>query len=300
MQDFATSFSNFFFAKIDTIHVALHTQSTLTSTTFTDHHPTPGVSQLHSLPVATTSDIRNLLNKSPTTSCALGPLPTWLLKDVTDTFIHFLTRFVNSSITSSIVPHCLKHANVTPVLNKANRDHNNMNWYRSISNLPFVSKLIERYVTRCLIKHLTDNTLLERYQSAYKSHNYTETALVLVQNDIIEALDRRYGVILVLLDMSAAFDTVDHGILLSRLKQRFGMSGPALTWMRPYLSDKWQSVNVPGGAFIKSSVACSVTQGSVLGPLLFSMYTAPKGDIIRRHNLSFHLYADDTQLYIKF
>ena len=78
------------------------------------------------------------------------------------------------------------------------------------------------------------------------------------------------------------------------------LSGPALMWMRSYLSDRSQSVNVPGGASGKSSVACGFPQGSVLGPLLFSMYTAPIGDIIRPHNLSFHLYADDTQLYIKF
>ena len=106
-------------------------------------------------------------------------------------------------------------------------------------------------------------------------------------------------------DMSATFDTVDLEILISRLEQRFGMSGRALTWMRSYdsyLSDRSQSVNVPGGASSKSSVACGVPQGSVLGPLVFSMYTAPIGNIIRRHSLSFHLYdyADDTQLYITF
>ena len=178
---------------------------------------------------------------SPTTSCALDPLPTWLLKDISDTLIPFLTRLVNSSIASSVVPHCLKHANVIPVLKKANLDHNTItNSYRPISNLPFVSKLLERYVTRCLIKHLTDSNLLERYQSAYKSHHSMETALVLVQKDIIEALDQRYGIILVLLDISAAFDTVDNEILLSRLEQHFRMSGPALMWMRSYLTGRSQ------------------------------------------------------------
>ena len=144
--------------------LALRTQSTLTSSTITDQHPIPCGSQLHSIPAATTSDIRNLLNKSPTTSCALDPLPTWLLKYISDTLIPFLTRFVNSSITSSVVPRCLKHANVIPVLKKANLDHNNMNRYRPIANMPFVSNLLERYVTRCLIKHLTYNNLLGRYQ----------------------------------------------------------------------------------------------------------------------------------------
>ena len=158
-----------------------------------------------------------------------------------------------------------------------NLDHNNMNCYRPVSNLPFVSKLLEIYVTRCLITHLIDNNLLERYQSAYMSHHSTETALVFVQNDILDALDRRYGVIQVLLDMSAAFDTVDHEILLSRLEQHFGMSGPALMWMRSFLSDRWQSVNVPGGA--SSNVVCGVPQDLLLGPLLFSTYTPPIGDL---------------------
>ena len=124
-----------------------------------------------------------------------------------------------------------------------------------------------------MIKHLTDNNLLERHQSvsteiastetastetASTETASTETAFVLVQNDIPEALDRRCGIILVLLDMSAAFDTVEYEILLSRLKQRFGMSGPALMWMRSYLSDRSQSVNLPGGVSSKSSVACGV------------------------------------------
>ena len=160
------------------------------------------------------------------------------------------------------------------MLKKVNLDHNNINCYRPISNLPFVSKLLERYVTRCVIKHLSDNNLLERYQSAYRSHQSTETVLVLVQNDILEALDWRYSIILVLLDMSAAFDTVDNEILLSQLEQCFRMSGPVVMWMQSYLSDRWQSVNVPGGASSTSSIACSVPQGSVLGPLLFSVHSS--------------------------
>ena len=139
---------------------------------------------------------------------------------------------------------------------------------------------------------MTANNLLERHQSAYKSHHSTETALVLVQNDILGAVDRRFGVILVLPDMSAAFDRVNHEIRLSRLEHRYGMAGSVLAWMRSYLTDRSQCVYLQGGASSKTGVACGVPQGSA--------YTAPIGGIIRRHNLGFHLYADDTQLYIKF
>jgi hypothetical protein len=98
--------------------------------------------------------------------------------------------------------------------------------------------------------------------------------------------------------MSAAFDTVNHEILFSRLEHCYGMAGSVLASMRSYLTDRSQCVYLQGGASSKTGVACGVPQGSVLGPLLFSV--APIGDIIRRHNLGFHLYADDTQLYIKF
>ena len=134
--------------------------------------------------------------KSPTTSCVLDPLPTWLLKDMSDNVVPFQRQLINTSIASGVVPCCLKHANDTHVPKKANIDQDNMNNYRPISNFPFVSKLLERYVARCLLDHMTANNLLERYQSAYKSHHSTETALVLVQNDTVGALGRRGGVIL--------------------------------------------------------------------------------------------------------
>ena len=118
---------------------------------------------------------------------------------MSDNAVPFLTKLINSSIASGVVPCCLKHANDTPVPKKANIDQDNMNSYRPISNLPFISKLLERNVACCLLDHMTANNLFERHQSAYKSHHSTETALVLVQNDILGALDRRFGVILVLL-----------------------------------------------------------------------------------------------------
>ena len=118
-HDLATRFPTFFLAKIGTIHVAYHTYFTLTSTSTTDHHhPTFCVSWLQSLLTATTSD--NLLNKSPTTSCMIDLLPTWLLKDVIHNLVPFLAQLINSLIVSGVVPCCLKHGNVTPVLKKAN------------------------------------------------------------------------------------------------------------------------------------------------------------------------------------
>ena len=103
--------------------------------------------------------------------------------------------------------------------------------------------------------------------------------------------------ILLLLDLSAAFDTVDHCILLSRLSSRFGIGGTALEWFRPYLSDRTQFVNVNGSTSERHVLQFGVPQGSVLGPLLYSLYTSPLSDIPNKHGLSFHFYADFMDFY---
>ena len=100
--------------------------------------------------------------------------------------------------------------------------------------------------------------------------------------------------------MSAAFDTVDHDVLVTRLEQRFGVTGCAIAWIKSYLSDRSQSVKIHGSVSDDTPLVFGVPQGSALGPILFTMYTTPIGDIIRRHQLNFHLYADDTQLYVNF
>ena len=114
------------------------------------------------------------------------------------------------------------------------------------------------------------------------------------------AVDESGGVILVLLDLSAAFDTIDHTTLLNLLRDRFGIHESALEWIKSYLSDREQCVLINGETSSKLKLSFGVPHGSVLGPILFTIYTTPLGDIVRRHGLTFHLYADDTQIYLAF
>ncbi len=152
-------------------------------------------------------------------------------------------------------------------------------------------------VAERLSDHLAVNDLCEPFQSAYRCHHSTETALIRVYNDIMRALDGGKVGVLVMLDLSAAFDTVDHAQLLDRL-HAIGVWGKALSWFRSYLNERHQQVVIEGSRSSGAGLSCGVPQGSVLGPLLFSVYTSPLGSIIRSHGLDFHLYADDSQLYI--
>ena len=137
-------------------------------------------------------------------------------------------------------------------------------------------------------------------QSAYRQNHSTETALLKVHSDILSAVDNGCVVVLVLLDLTAAFDTIDHGILLSRLMHRFGVTGAALDWLRSYLADRKQLVRIGSDNSSPTSVPFGVPQGSVLGPLLFTAYITPLGDLIRKYGLEYHLYADDMHIYVSF
>ena len=203
-------------------------------------------------------------------------------------------------------PAVLKGAVLRPLLKKANLTLTLLN-YHPVSNLSFLSKVIERCVCPQLVSFSKSSNNMEPLQSAYRTNHSTETALLKVQTDILDAIDNKSVMCLVLLDLSAAFNTVNHSILLNRLKYHFGLGGKILQWIEDYLIGCTQRVIIdndgegePRAESSKTTLSQGVPQGSVLGPVLFLLYTAPLGDICHRHRILFHSYADDQQTYLSF
>ena len=261
---------------------------------------------LETFSLVTEQQVKNIILKAPKKSCMLDPVPTYLVHECFDDLIPTITAIINESLVSGIVPPPFKQAIVLPLLKKPNLDRNVLKNYRPVSSLHFLSKILEKVVLQQLSDHLNATDTLEPFHSAYKADHSTETLLLRVTNDLLMACDRGSVSILSLLDLSAAFDTLDHNILLKRLTLSFGISAVVLRWLESYLTERNQTVLAGGRAsqptvlkygVPQGSVLYGVPQGSVLGPALFTMYITPLGHVIRHRNTLYHLFADDTQLH---
>ena len=247
---------------------------------------------------ATVCEIEGIIMKS-TKSCHLDPVPVSLIKPCLKAFSQFITSLVNKSLSEAHFPDNLKVAHIRPLLKKTGLDKENLSNYRPISNLKFLSKILEKVVCSRIQKHKSENDLDNTFQSAYKPNHGVETALLRVHNDIMCALDNGEVCAVVLLDLSAAFDTVDHNLMQLRLKSQLGIDGQALKWFESYLSCRPQYVRINSSISEPWFQDYSVPQGSVLGPVMFTVYTSPLRDVILEHDVQYHFYADDTQLYLR-
>ena len=176
---------------------------------------------------------------------------------------------MNLSLQNANVPDSMKQALVTLLLKKDDLDSEVLKNYRPASNLSFLSKVLERVVAARLTNYMTINQLHEPMQSAYRACHSTMTALVRVQNNILRTLDQGGAAILVLLDLSAAFNTIDHSILLSRMES---VLGSALQWFKSYLLRRKQRIKINDDFSENQEILWSVPQGFMLGALLFLIY----------------------------
>lgn len=254
--------------------------------------PRPNFPEFEFLPVNSTQVKQALLSiKSNAEGC--DGINIKLLKLIIEHILPSLTHIFNFSFSSGVFPDIWKHARIRPLAKVMTPT--GVGDYRPISILPALSKVAEKLVCTQLTRYLSNHNLLDRFQSGFRNKHSTSTALTCVLDDLGIAVDSGLVSLLSLLDFSKAFDSVNFEILLAKLSS-FNLSNNVINWFRSYLFGRSQSVLVNNKSSCLLSVSCGVPQGSVLGPLLFSIYLSGISSCFQ--HCSYHLYADDLQVYL--
>ena len=207
---------------------------------FIEHTPSTNLTLTKFQPV-TIEHVEKLLSNVANKMCQLDPIPTNIVKAISGSISSLLRDIIKTSLTSATFTSDLKQELLKPLLNKADLPLIFKN-YRPVSNLSIVSKLTEYVVCDQVTEYTARTGNVEPLQSAYRKNNSTETAVLKIKTDILQLLDKKEFTCLILLDLSAAFNTVDHKLLLHRLEHRFGIKDTALNCIRDYLTNRTQQV----------------------------------------------------------
>ena len=308
----ATDFNVFFTDKAKSIHESIVNSSIpIINANETEDHMqylcltsdnTHDTTILSSFEPCTPYEISELLHEYGIKNSPSDPVPSSVYLNCCKCpeFLSYIIDIVNVSLKSGSMDG-LKNAVVSPLLkNGPNIDKDEMKSYRPVSQLPFLSKIIERVVLSRLNKHMTINNLNEDFQHGYKKHHSTETLLLKFLNDLIVGVDQKLGVVVLLIDLSAAFDTVSHNILLNILAKELNISGIALRWFKSFLCERSQQVKINDALSDSILLTCGVAQGSVLGPVLYNIYSRSVKKTFAKCGFECLAFADDKNGYMLF
>lgn len=279
------------FPSIEEFDVDKHIRNQQNNSNFQDH--------LDEFEPCTEEELSEIIKESGIKCAPSDFLPTAILKDNITNFIPVLCKLVNQSLAKGTFEG-LKTADIIPTIKDHKLDPNDFKSYRPISNLSFLGKLIERVVLKRLNDHLVKNDLNVPQQSAYKKFHSTETILLKVTNDLLLACDSKSSTVLMMLDLSAAFDTVEHRKLLKILSEEIHIGGTALKWFKSFLVGRTQRTRIGSTTSDTIILEFGVPQGSVLGPVLFNIYIRSLYRTIEKSGFNVQGYADDHQVYKTF
>ena len=230
----------------------------------------------------------------------LHHIPLTLLRTLSPSLIELITMSIHASLITYIVPKSMKTLLYHPHYKKNTLNHSNLSSYRPISQLSSISKTLERIVSAQLIHYITTNSIIDKFKSAYLPHLSTESALHIIINDLLLSLDNKAPCYHLLLDLSSAFDTLNHDIIALRLNQ-IGIHGQVHSWFMSFFSLRSYTVKINSSFSTPFISTHGVPQGSVLGPLLFIIYILPIKSIFRKYPyIHYHLLSDDLHIYTYF
>ena len=240
------------------------------------------------------TEVKNVVRGMKSNSCGIDKISLFFVRTSLDKILTFVTEIFNFSIRSKIFPDRWKIGIIIPIPKV--KSPSKLKDYRPISLLSVLAKIFEKLMANQMKEHLLGFKLLDIYQSGYKPNHGCTTALLHISDYIYNAMDDNELTFLILLDYSKAFDIANHKLILAKLAA-LGFDDSALTWLGSYLEGRYQKVVIGS---VESSLVLlknGVPQGSILGPLLFTILVNDISKCI--HNCQYHLYADDTQLYLK-
>ena len=239
------------------------------------------------------SDVIKTVKSLKSNSTGADNINAFILKLFIRRISDVLTHIINTSIELNTFPSRWKKAIITPIPKVG--IPLSPNDFRPISILATLSKVCEKLINSQIVEYIDKYHLFDPYQSAYRKYSSTATALLKITEDIMESIDDADVTLLILLDFSKAFDTVNHRLLIEKLRI-MGFDNNACKWVHSYLTERYQRVRIKNDLSDWAAIGSGVPQGSILGPLLFSILVSDMRNCI--WNGSYHMYADDTQLYI--
>ena len=282
----ADRFNHFYLNKVAQLRTNIpSTQTNVTDSAFSG-------TIMDCLRPATVQELRKILKESGIKTSFNNILPASLLQQVIEELLPHLCDLVNKSLATGSVEG-LKESIVVPLLKKTGLDPEILKNYRPVADLVFLSKLSERVVSIRFEEHMCINKLQSKYEHGYKKFHSTETLLLPLINEALSAFDNNLAFILLLIDLSAAFDTVDIDLLLHILESDLGITGIALNWFESFLKGRNQRVIIENTLSDSLKVDFGVPQGSVLGPVLFNVYIRSLYEIIETQGFCTSGYADD-------
>ena len=281
-EELANNFAEFFECKILTIREKFEGIPQY------ETEPDTSIPQLAKYAPMTENQVKLIIKNMKSKHCKLNCIPMHILKEMMPAVLPTIMKIVNLSLSKGIFSEQWKTAIVKPLLKKLGLDLINSN-YQPVSNLSFLSKLVEKCMWLQLSNHCQDCGLLPDYQSAYRPNYSCETNLFECQH--ITSLTA--------MDLSAAFDTVDHEVLLQILSNKFGVMDTTLNWFRSYLQPRQFKVKVRQAYSSERSLTYSVPQGSCAGANILNLYCSPRGDTIPA-SLSLSGFADDHSIRTQF